>query len=666
MLTSRGWWFLFIVVLQTAAGLLLSDRTGPLIAVIGFILLAWFIIEWLTFLARAHFAVPQLKVRRKLKAERREVPIVWSNQEFEVVVETVLDSSIRLPYLTLQDRPPSGCERVEGRDDRTLGLDSETVAEIAYSLKCSVPGEIRFEGVRVQIGDLQGFFYHRKFIRQPMTYLVLPPLADAEGNRRTSKSHNILPPPGVHRLRRPGGGSELHDLRDYRPGDPPKMIAWKTSARRDRLITKEFENDVPVRCTLFVDASQSVRIGPARETMLNQITTIASGVSQAALADRDHVGLVLFDDKETEFLPPARTSRHLIELLHRLARANSAAPVSPAGDLDALMQLASPLGHELYPDLMDRRINQLPMGMFWEPLLDYRKAWIAFILLAPLAMLFGWIATLFLSYMFDFGEGIEWCSSSAVWVAETFGTLLWPIILAPALAAIAWLFWLIHGVSGQFPPWYTQRMRRKRLAALLAALDNAPVGTQGRYLDEDAPFTERLQQFLAEHHRRYPVALFDDQGRYLFRSEPKLEVLARAVLHSVARGRDNELFVILADLFELEDALAPLIKAVRVASARHHQVVVICPWMPNVPIVDERVDPTERAKQFRQFALGAGFRGIEAQLFRQLAERCHLAYQHLRKEFGKSGIMLVRAQQHESVRLILNRMDRLRGVRARR
>ena len=91
-------------------------------------------------------------------------------------------------------------------------------------------------------------------------YRVLPPLADAEGHAPSGKRHNLLPPPGIHRLRRPGTGSELLDLRDYRPGDPPKTIAWKVTARRGRLITKEFESEVPVRCTLFVDASNSVRL----------------------------------------------------------------------------------------------------------------------------------------------------------------------------------------------------------------------------------------------------------------------------------------------------------------------------------------------------------------------------------------------------------------------
>jgi uncharacterized protein (DUF58 family) len=39
------------------------------------------------------------------------------------------------------------------------------------------------------------------------------------------------------------------------------MIAWKPSARRDRLITKEYESDVPVRCVLFLDASNGARVG---------------------------------------------------------------------------------------------------------------------------------------------------------------------------------------------------------------------------------------------------------------------------------------------------------------------------------------------------------------------------------------------------------------------
>ncbi|WP_312320168.1 DUF58 domain-containing protein [Stenotrophomonas sp.] len=41
-------------------------------------------------------------------------------------------------------------------------------------------------------------------------------------------------------------GDELHQLRAYRPGDPPRSISWKHSARRDTLLVREYEKPVGV------------------------------------------------------------------------------------------------------------------------------------------------------------------------------------------------------------------------------------------------------------------------------------------------------------------------------------------------------------------------------------------------------------------------------------
>lgn len=41
-------------------------------------------------------------------------------------------------------------------------------------------------------------------------------------------------------------GDELHQLRPYRAGDPPRSISWKHSARRDTLLVREYEKPVGV------------------------------------------------------------------------------------------------------------------------------------------------------------------------------------------------------------------------------------------------------------------------------------------------------------------------------------------------------------------------------------------------------------------------------------
>ena len=74
------------------------------------------------------------------------------------------------------------------------------------------------------------------------------------------------------------------------------------SARRDRLITKVFENEVPIRCTLFVDASCSVRLGPPGGNALAREVEIAAAVAQATVGSRDLVGLCIFDEETTSDL----------------------------------------------------------------------------------------------------------------------------------------------------------------------------------------------------------------------------------------------------------------------------------------------------------------------------------------------------------------------------
>jgi hypothetical protein len=205
------------------------------------------------------------------------------------------------------------------------------------------------------------------------------------------------------------------------------------------------------------------------------------------------------------------------------------------------------------------------------------------------------------------------------------------------------------------PQEWRRQMIRKRLSAVLAVVLGHSPGVMAQLMEDDEPFGLALQDFLARHYVPYPVALYDWRGKYQFSQPEKIEVLAAALVRAVRRAHDNELFVLLVDLVEQIDAIEPLRRALRVALGRHHRVVIVSPWQPDIPLPGT---PLEEPR--------ARWPGdISAHLRHYFIDRYQNAQEQVRREFGRWGVTVVRALQDESMQLILDRMEQLRvaGIR---
>jgi uncharacterized protein (DUF58 family) len=651
-MTARAWWFLILVLSILSVGIC-NDLRG--LTVLGLTLLFWYLWSWFWFVFRVRLLVPDLVVRREVSDDRGRVDNLWTGRSFRVDVEVENKGRWALPFARLADFTPLNAKEVRGMTERDAALRPGDPVSMRYAIKCSGPGRMRFEGVSLQVVDPQAFFYHRTFLHATVVLRILPPLADAEGRRPTVKRHNLLPSPGLHRHLRPGSGSELLDLRDYLPGDPPKTIAWKVSARRDRLITKEFETEVPIRCTLFVDTSHSVRVGPRGDNALTRLADISAAVAQASAASRDLCGLCLVDERDViHYTRPARGSRHLVQLLNRLAEAADLAPATGQSRLPVLLNVAHALAAEIYPQMLRREINRVPLLLpfLWpvagDRALGSRSRWVLwiFFLVVGSIPLTGLAALLY-----GVGDVLYSLAQLFVPVPEL---LLRALIVAVLFCAtvlyygvLSLCFQVLTGALG------AGRRRlarfRKRLASLTAALHGLGPGGVGALLEDDELMALHLQRFMAEHEVPYPLALYDERGRYLFSSPGKVEVIARALLRAVGKGHDNELFVLLVDLIELTDHLAPLLRAVKVTLARHHQLLMICPWPPGIPTPNTN-----------QPAFDIAANDLSAALKQATVRRYHAAYHQLQRTFARMGVPVICAAEGDSARLILDRLDRLR------
>ncbi|HEX5879458.1 MAG TPA: DUF58 domain-containing protein [Actinomycetota bacterium] len=120
---------------------------------------------------------------------------------------------------------------------------------------------------------------------------------------------------GSHVAAQRGDGIEFADLRPFLPGDRPRSINWRATARRGALMVNQRHPERATDVVLFLDSFLDVR-GPAGST-LDQAVGAAASLAAAYLRQRDRVGLVSFGGF-VQWLQPGSGQAALYRLLDTL------------------------------------------------------------------------------------------------------------------------------------------------------------------------------------------------------------------------------------------------------------------------------------------------------------------------------------------------------------
>jgi uncharacterized protein (DUF58 family) len=104
---------------------------------------------------------------------------------------------------------------------------------------------------------------------------------------------------------------ELLSLREYRPGDPARSIAWKATARRGTPIVRVLSREEQGELWLLLDAGRISAIQAGALTRLHHYANVAARLAQKAVRQGDRVGLMVFADRPLEILPPGHGTQAL-------------------------------------------------------------------------------------------------------------------------------------------------------------------------------------------------------------------------------------------------------------------------------------------------------------------------------------------------------------------
>src|SRR2546428_9996224 len=122
--------------------------------------------------------------------------------------------------------------------------------------------------------------------------------------------------PGVRRL---GEGRLFESLREWVPGDDIRHIDWKATARRRKVIMRQYEAERRQQLLLVVDTGRLMTADIAGTARLDYAVRAALELAYAAAQHDDNVGVMAFADGVKHYVPPQRGRVGLKRVLDVLA-----------------------------------------------------------------------------------------------------------------------------------------------------------------------------------------------------------------------------------------------------------------------------------------------------------------------------------------------------------
>jgi len=159
---------------------------------------------------------------------------------------------------------------------------------------------------------------------------------------------------GLHASPFHGFSVEFSEHRKYTSGDNIADIDWNVFAKTDRFYIKKFQAETNLTGYLVMDLSGSMGYTYRQElTKFEYGISLAAALSYMMIHQQDPVGLIAFDKRVSQSLPPKSKRSQLAAILALLAK------LQPAGETEiakSLHQIAGMMRHRslviLFSDLL--------------------------------------------------------------------------------------------------------------------------------------------------------------------------------------------------------------------------------------------------------------------------------------------------------------------------
>lgn len=197
----------------------------------------------------------------------------------------------------------------------SIDLAANKSSEVSYSIRPTQRGVYSF-GRCIALVRRFGFFKRRFITNEPQNIPCYPSYIQLRKYQLLATS-NRLNELGIKRIRRIGSAMEFDHVREYVQGDDYRHMNWKATAKNNKLMVNQYEEEKSQPIYSFIDLGRAMRMPFHGLTLLDYSINASLVLSNATILKQDRAGLLTFSKDINVFIPAEKRNNQM----HKISEA---------------------------------------------------------------------------------------------------------------------------------------------------------------------------------------------------------------------------------------------------------------------------------------------------------------------------------------------------------
>lgn len=256
-----------------------------------------------------------------LRLWRSERPVVQRELPAIVPVKRPFSAQIHLQHNAertvsgeLSDQSPDGVQCTSGAQTLSLAPGSNSL-DLCY---CAARrGSVSWQWLQWTDNSRWGLWRRRSLLPCASQLAVYPDYASARRQLNISLSRSLREL-GIVQRQRGGDSQEFHQLRAYQQGDALRQIDWKATARRQKLVARQYAEESNQSLVLMLDCGRRMSLRHGERELLDEAMDATLMAAEIALRQGDRVSVQCFAAEPFYWSGQNRTPQALSAMLAQL------------------------------------------------------------------------------------------------------------------------------------------------------------------------------------------------------------------------------------------------------------------------------------------------------------------------------------------------------------